>query len=227
MDFETDPLVEELSRNEKKETFGFIICALFHQPKPILFSNFYNELIRELKSSFTDDEKQAVYLYSIDYLHITIATLINFKNPWPESPEKYLEYWKESFKNLKQTSKNQSIHIKLDKICLSKAAGFFLFNDENNSFGNLRQTIREICIPEENQEALIIPNIVHTSFMRFIKKPNNPKEFEEKFHRICQEIFKNTNEIYFNIDEICLAFEGHPYMHIPCDKNHVLDIMKC
>ena len=227
MDFEIDSLIEEISRNEKKETFGLIICALFHQPKPIQFADFYHQLIEQLQNNFTDDEKQSVYLYPIAHLHITISTLFNFKDPWPESPERCLQYWKECFTKLKQTSKNQSIILTLDTIHLSKAAGYFQFKDENNGIGNLRQSIRDICIPEDGQPSLHIPNIVHTSFVRFIKKPNDPIKFEEKFHRICKEMFEKTNEIRFEIDEICLAFEARPYMHIECDEFHVLDIMKC
>jgi len=92
---------------------------------------------------------------------------------------------------------------------------------------NLRQSIRDICIPEEGQPSLAIANIVHTSFVRFIKKPNDPIKFEEKFHRICKEMLEKTNEILLEISEVCLAFEAHPYMHIDCDEFHVLDIMKC
>jgi len=123
MDFEIDPLIKEISCNKKKETFGLIICALFHQPKPIPFANFYHQLIEQLQNNFTDDEKQSIYIYPIAHLHITISTLFNFKDPRPESPERCLQYWKECFTKLKQTSKNQSIILTLDTIRLSKAAG--------------------------------------------------------------------------------------------------------
>ncbi|UJR36707.1 hypothetical protein I4U23_029424 [Adineta vaga] len=227
MDFETDVLIEQIVRKEPQETFGLIICALFHQPKPIRFADFYHKLIQELYNNFTDDEKQSIYLYPLAYLHITITTLYNFKHPWPESPEKCLQYWKECFKNLKQTSKNKSICLTLDTIQLSKAAGFFYYKDEHHAMENLRQTIQNICIPENGQPALHIPNIVHTSFLRFVKKLNDPVQFEKKFHRICKEIFEQTGEIRLEIEEICLAFESQPYMHIDCDESHVLDIMKC
>jgi hypothetical protein len=227
MDFEVDPIIEQISRNELNETFGLIICAIFHQPKPIQFADFYHQLIQQLKTNFTDDEKQAIYLYPIAHLHITISTLYNFKHPKPESPEKCLQHWKECFKRLKQTSKNQSIILTLDTINLSKAAGYFQFKDEINGFENIRQSIREICKPEDGQSAITMPNIVHTTFLRFAKKPQDPAKFEEKFHRICKEIFAKTSGILFEIDEICLAFEALPYMHIACDEFHVLDIMKC
>jgi hypothetical protein len=227
MDFEIDPLIEQISRNEKKETFGIIICGLFHQPKPIQLADFYHQLIQQLQNNFDDDEKQSVYLYPIAHLHITISTLYNFKHPWPQSPDKCLQYWKECFTKLKQTSKNKSIILTLDAIHLSKAAGYFQFKDQNNGIEYIRQSIRDICIPKDGQAPLHIPNIVHTSFVRFIKKPNDPIKFEEKFHRICKAIFDKTNGISFEIDEICLAFESRPYMHIDCDEFHVLDIMKC
>ncbi|CAF0848809.1 unnamed protein product [Rotaria sordida] len=227
MDFEIDPLIVEIARKEKRETFGLIICGLFHQPKPIQFANFYHQLIEQLQENFNEDEKQSTYLYPIAHLHITITTLYNFKNEYPQSPEKCLKYWKEYFMKLKQTSKKKSIILKLESIHLSKAAGYFQYKDENNSIEYLRQLIRDICIPENGQPSLQIPNIVHTSFLRFIKKPNDPIRFGEKFHRICKELLEKTNEICFDIDEICLALEARPYMHIDCDEFHVLDTMKC
>ena len=227
MNFETDPLIEQISRKETKETFGLIICALFHQPKPIQFADFYHQLIQQLQTSFNDDEKQSVYLYPIDHLHITITTLFSFKHTWPESPDKCLKYWKECFNKLKQTSKNQSITLTLNSIELSAAAGYFQFTDKNNSIGYLRQSIKNICVPDDEQPSIHIPNIIHTSFVRFIKKPNDPIGFEEKFRRICKEMFEKSKELRFEIDEVCLAFETRPYMHIKCDEFHVHDIMKC
>ncbi|CAF0807363.1 unnamed protein product [Rotaria sp. Silwood1] len=227
MDFEVDPLIVQIARKEKKETFGLIICALFHQPKPIQFAHFYHQLIEQLEANFNEDEKQSIYIYPIAHLHITISTLYNFKDEYPQSPEKCLKYWKECFIKLKQTTKKKSIILTLDSIHLSKDAGYFQYKDENNGMEYLRQLIHNICIPEDGKPPLKIPNIVHTSFLRFIKKPNDPIKFEEKFHRICHELLKKTNEIRFDIDEICLAFEARPYMHIDCDEFHILDTMKC
>lgn len=227
MDFEIDPLIQQIARNEAKETFGLIICALFHQPKPIQFADFYHLLIERIQADFNDDEKQSVYLYPIAHLHITITTLYNFKHELPQDTEKCLKYWKERFTNLKQNTKPKPIILTLDSIKLSKAAGYFQFIDENNSIDHIRQSIREICVPENGQPGLSIPSIVHTSFLRFVKQPNNPLELEKKFHNICQELLGNTKQIRFDIDEICLAFEARPYMHIKCDEFHILDTMKC
>ncbi|CAF5215777.1 unnamed protein product [Rotaria magnacalcarata] len=226
MDFEIDPLIQQIARNEKKETFGLIICALFHQPKPIQFANFYQQLIEQLQANFDDDEKQSVYLYPIAPLHITIATLHSFKHEVPQDPEACLKHWNECFTKLKQSAKPKPIILTLDSINLSKAAGYFLFHDTNNSMKHIRQSIRDTCIPEDGQPPLHIPNIVHTSFIRFIKQPNDPKKLEEKFHRVCKELLKEQNEIRFDIDEICLAFEAHPYMHIDCDEFHIFDTIK-
>ena len=227
MDFEADALIAQAARKESPDTFGIITCALFHQPKPALFVDFYRKLTEELYNSFTDDEKQSVYLYPIAYLHITISTFYNFKHSKPQFPERCLEYWKERFTQLKQTSKNKPIRLSLEAIQLSKAAGFFLYKDEQHAVDDLRQSIRTICVPEEGQPPLHVPNIVHTSFLRFIKKPVDPGQFEEKFHRICKKSFEQIGEFFLEFDEVCLAFESQPYMHIECDESHILDVMKC
>lgn len=227
MDFEADASIERITRKQFDETFGIIVCALFHQPKPTHFANFYHELIQQLQNSFTDEEKHAVYLYPLAHLHVTIATLYNFKHPPPAAPDRCLQYWKERFAKLKEHSQNKPIRLQLDAIQLSKAAGYFQFKDENAAVIDLRRSIVETCVPEEGQAPLHVPNIVHTSFLRFAHKPAEPALFEEKFRRVCREVLAKTGEICLDVDEICLALESRCYMHIDCDESHILDTMKC
>ena len=227
MDFEADALIDRIVRKQVDETFGLIICALFHQPKPTRFADFYHKLIRQLQNSFTEDELQAVYLYPIAHLHITISTLYNFKHPPPAAPEQCLQHWKDCFAKLKQRSQNKPILLQLDAIQLSKAAGFLQFRDELDAVGSLRRSIVEICVPEDGQPPLHLPNIVHTSFLRFVRKPAEPALFEEKFHRVCRQVLEKAGDIRLEFDEICLALESRSYMHIDCDESHVLDVMKC
>ena len=226
MDFEADPLIEQISRREKKDTFGLIVCALFHQPKPVAFAEFYHRLVDQLRSTFTADEKQAVYIYPIAHLHITIATLHSFKNAWPPSAEISLAYWKERFTRLKNAPHQGSFSLTLNTIELSPAAGYFQFQDHSNGMGLLRRAIEEHCQPEMGEPKLHVPNIVHSSFLRFVKKLSQPAQFEEKFVRICKEVLANAADIRLDIKEVCLAYESHPYMHIDCDEAHVLDILK-
>jgi hypothetical protein len=223
MDFEIDPLIEQLSRQEKKKTFGMIICALFHQPKPISFAELYSRLTNQFNLCLTDDEKHAVYIYPIAHLHITIAVLHSFKHAWPQSPEQCLMDGKKSFEKLKEIFQQKSIVLVLDKIELSPAAGYFQFQDVTNGIESLRQSIGQAYLSQSEQSKIQMPNIVHSTFLRFARKVDNPILFEEKFHRICNEILVSTPRIRIDIDEICLAFEAHPYMHIECNESHVLD----
>ena len=227
MNFQEDSLIDELSKNHRRETFGLIICAFFHQPKPIPFVDLYRQLIDQLENSFNSDERQCCYLYPISYLHITISTLYSFKHPPPASPEKFFDQAKEFFARFKQNSRQQSIHLTIDAIDLSEAAGYFHFKDEANRFASIRQSIKQLWQPDEAKEKLNLPNIVHSTFLRFTRKLNDPQTFQEKFQRISQQIFQQSKEIFLDIDEICLAFESHPYMHIPCDESTILDVMKC
>ena len=100
MDFESDCLVEQLSRQQAEETYGLIVCALFHRPKPVSFASFYQRFTEQLRHSFDDDEKQSVYIYPIAHLHITIATLISFKHLRPESPDDCTRYWRADRKSV-------------------------------------------------------------------------------------------------------------------------------
>lgn len=224
---EPDPFVCELARGEKRETFGLIVCALFHQAKPIGFAQFYHRLIERFHQELTDDEQKAIYLYPIDYLHITVTTFVNFKYPKPESPQLVLNYWKDAFEQLKKTSRHRTIHLVLETIELSNAAGFFQYRDDNKGIEYLRQSIKEHCQPENEQTKLHVPNIIHTTFLRFVQPLADPQAFHEKFHRISHQLIEQTPLVSFDIDEVCLALESHPYMHIASDQSHVLDTMKC
>ena len=63
----------------------------------------------------------------------------------------------------------KSFVLTLDSIQLSKAAGYIHFKDEHHGIYKLRQAIQATCIPEDGQPSLHVPNIVHMTFVRFIK----------------------------------------------------------
>lgn len=80
---------------------------------------------------------------------------------------------------------------------------------------------------------LIIPNIIHSTFLRFGSKPQtNGKVIQDKFQSLLHEnhnmtkVFlnnNNNNRSGICIDGVKLVVENRAYMHIPFDKDHVLE----
>ncbi|CAF0776393.1 unnamed protein product [Didymodactylos carnosus] len=232
MNFQTDPYIEKLAVNEKEETFGLIICALFHAPQPRTLDLFYNRLFHEFNSVLDDDEKQSIYLYPNYALHITIATLINFKTMTglknEEERKSMIDHWSDKSKLMKaRMSQIKSFYIEINSIQLSPAAGYIQYSDaSDNQIQQLRDYIKQTCIIDNDNEQLSsrvhIPDIIHTTFLRFKQNTiKNSQTFIEKFQTINNRL-KEQPIITIEIDEICIACETHPYMHIPNDSDHVL-----
>jgi hypothetical protein len=79
---------------------------------------------------------------------------------------------------------------------------------------------------EENPDALnhrqiVIPNIIHSTFLRFGRVPvTKGEEVQKRF----QDAIRDIQELFgdVQVDSMRLAVERIPYMHIPCDDRHVL-----
>ena len=229
MNFFVDPVIQQLTHSDidKVQAYGLAICALFHQPKPLLFADFYHRFISRFQAALDVDEQRAVYFYPIDYLHISIALLINFKKSQSPSPDDCLAYWQRCFAAVKTEHHRKPIVLSMDAIRLSSAAAYFEFCDELGEMKRLRESIQRLCVAEQGtgSEPIFIPNIIHISFLRFKDTVTDAAKFEQAFHRVVQEMIADTNlsSIHFAIDEVALVLETHPYLHNPCDDEHVLD----
>jgi hypothetical protein len=229
MNFFVDPFVQQLARSDadKIQAYGLAICALFHQPKPLIFTDFYHRLVSRFHAALDADEQRAVYFYPIDYIHITIALLINFKRPQSPSPDDCRAYWQQCFTAAKAEHRRKPIVLSMDAIRLSPTAAYFEFCDELGEMKRLRESIQRLCVAKQGvvSAPIFIPNIIHISFLRFKDTVTDAAKFERTFHRVVKEMMAETNlnSIRFTIDEISLAFETRPYLHNPCDAEHLLD----
>lgn len=112
--------------------------------------------------------------------------------------------------------------MKINQPNLSSNAAFFTYTPLE-PFLNIRKCILQASQqfskedPELYVNEIAVPNIVHTSIMRFKKVPSNPN-FENDF----QKIASIWNPVELEIREIYLVVEDIPYMHITKDANHLL-----
>ena len=169
-EFEIDPLIVELAQGKRRSTYGIMVCGLFHKPKVPSLALFYTKLVANFEAALNEKEKQSVYICPMEYLHITIVDLHNFKTPSPSSIPTSLLHWKQRFLELKNKWKDikTPILLSIDEIRLSSAAGFIQFKHDAAAGGIdlIRSTLKEICRPDKDA-VLYIPNIVHMTFLRF------------------------------------------------------------
>ena len=138
-------------------------------------------------------------------------------------------------------------YLKVDRAQIGEKAGILLYRDDDESSekqGSLRK-IRKILKEEyakvvmaESQKILkgrelIIPGIIHSTFLRFAGEPNTDgRVIQEKFQALVVENDKgekaNKMKNCFFKEQICvnsikLVVEKRAYMHIQCNSDNVLE----
>lgn len=201
----------------------------------------------------SSDKLPNVYLYPPQHLHITLATFHPFNVPFDETSlgdSSTLQLNSESFlKACQQIVQNaikrkdwprEKFHVKVDRAQIGEKAGIILYtDDEKGSFRSIRKILKEeyeafmmtsaikncedeSAIPKGKE--LIIPNIIHSTFLRFAGKPKTDgKIVQERFQTFVQENIRDLFEASICIDSVKLVVEKRAYMHIPCDSEHVLE----
>mmetsp|Transcript_10989 Transcript_10989/g.16614 ORF Transcript_10989/g.16614 Transcript_10989/m.16614 type:complete len:84 (-) Transcript_10989:110-361(-) len=73
---------------------------------------------------------------------------------------------------------------------------------------------------------LIVPNIIHSTFLRFGGKPHTDGQLiQNRFQSLVMKD-KLLNEIFQDgivVESIKMVVEKRAYMHIPCDEHHVFE----
>ena len=135
----------------------------------------------------------------------------------------------------------QSFPLRVKNAQIGKRAGILLYEDMNHMVDTMRKILLEeykvvkmklissgssSCWKFPQEKELIIPNIIHSTFLRFGGKPiTNGELIQERFQNNVQS--RIINHYFFQkeivIDSCQLVVEKKAYMHIPCDVNHVLD----
>lgn len=214
----------------------------------------------------------AVYLYPPSTLHVTICTFHPFTAPYNDiissDQEESCFPSKEEFSAMCTEIMNASFarsdwpkktfNLELNKVHVGVKAGILLWN-ENDAVNKMRQIIKEEYDSYTKKKEttkdnsilppLIIPGIIHTTFMRFGRKPKSDRmNIVKRFETDGDEIrrYFNKSDNYFKndsssnkhdndndnigdesngrieVDSVRLVCERSPYMHVPMDERHVL-----
>lgn len=201
--FEIDNL---LVNNPDAHTLGINLACAWPLPSPMA------EVYKEFSSKIRE-LNPALYVYPLSQTHITIVIITDFHeiiNPDANEQKKFALLTKDIVACLKPLLNDYTggaIKLKLNGAKLSAKAGFLSFIDQENNMTRLRAVVSNLLkeIPELKPR---IPNIVHSTFIRYVDTPKNPIELCEKF----EVLAKSLLPVEIVIPEVLLTLEPKPYM---------------
>lgn len=219
--FEIDDL---LASSPDVHTFGFNLTCAWPFPSPLaeIYSEF-SESVRKLD--------RALYIYPLSQTHITIMTLVNFKDTvgLDSSQQKNFESLIDDtilclsslFSDSSGCCIDGPIQLHFDKAVLAQKAAYLLFNDPTDRVGRLRNAIAKLLVEKIPELHPLFSSIVHSTFLRFVGTPSNPTELTESFNVLAKKLDPTT----ITIPEIFLTAETKPYMRSG-DIRHIFSLNK-
>lgn len=207
----------EKPESEWPHAWGLNICPYdcdsFEEPLRSKMGSFLNHVARIMGPD--------CYVYPLKYLHVTVGPPALFTSTpiKDEADQKLMEQeWVARLQALvaeKRLPPRFTLFYR--KMRLSEAAGFFLVRDEPaGSVERIRDVLREVSAsvtrdyPDKKFPEIHCPNIVHTTFLRFIRKVDM-KDMRMRFQQVEKDW--GDEEYQIQVDSLVLIRESRPYMH--------------
>lgn len=229
---------------KEDEYFGLVLVAGW--PPNQLMDQPYQQFLDEVRNCFHESDLESangppnVYLYPTDSLHITIATLHHVHKKQLDLGQDYYDELTKRYVDLVKAASQYAEwpkclnriepKMQLELVQLGQKAGILLWNDKSGHINAMRDCLRKEAV-ERGIEIHSIPNIVHSTFLRFANEPmhsGSGEEIQQKFQPI---VVQKGNDVFSVTtqsdscpwdDSLCkLVCETMPYMHIPNDEEHV------
>ncbi len=245
VNFEQDPYIP-LLLEKRGDEYGIVLVA--NWPPDKSFTSPYEQFVTLVRTCFRAEDLEfgneedtmsppAVYLYPPECLHITIATFTPFTSSNPTDPNSFSSDCSRIIKNCiarddwpKGGKGGQNIRIEIDRAQIGSKAGILLWKNKDGMIDRIRKIVMEEHdnVMKVDPAVLegrkpIVPGIIHSTFLRFGMVPITAGDaVQQKFAEVC-----NTDKIRalfgeIDVNSLRLVTEKIPYMHIPCDNNHVL-----
>ncbi len=197
------------------------INLAFGWPLPSEYKKTYEELAYKLQKI-----EPNTYIYPYSQTHITVLTIVNFKAHLDPSVEELRELRKintdiiEQLADMFENLKLKPFIIDVGPPILSRKAAFLPILNETGQVLMIRkravdrlsklrkQHADDSDIKKYLPETIKFPNIIHSTFLRFSKRPSNEKAFLEMFEKTVSN-FKFGKA---KIKELFLTSETKPYM---------------
>lgn len=152
-----------------------------------------------------------VYVYPYCQTHITIMTLVNFKNYQHPGKNKIEEIKKLTPKIIQLVSREmnhfKTFNIDIGRPVLLKSAAILPILNPGKEIFYLREKIAPLLKNALNLKVKV-PKNIHSTVLRFLKRPPDAREFIKKF----ESIAVNTRFSEVSINELLLTSETKPYM---------------
>jgi hypothetical protein len=198
----------------KAPTFGINIAMSFPLPQEMKsrYELFSHEIVSE------KDIAGCAFLYPFHTTHVTIATLVNFKNhfkPVAGDRKRILEtasHVKELLagwlNKMIESGKMKPFIIEIGPPVLSARTAFLPIRNVTDEIKKIRawakRNLKRLLDDDFN-----IPNYIHSTIMRFTKSPGiSPALFLHKFEKIASHVNFGT----VHINELYITSETRPYM---------------
>lgn len=207
MIFEPDNL---LSADLDSQTFGINLACSWPLPSPL--AEVYQDFSAKVKAL-----DPALYVYPYPETHITIMTLVDFKDTIGISPEQGSQLEKlageissclENFFAEDHDLAKGPISLRFDRAVLTPKAAYLAFDDPADRIGSLRKSVASMLPEKFPQLSLHYPGIVHSTFLRFLDTPADPRVLSEKFGYLALEL----RPVTIQVPELLLTIETSPYM---------------
>lgn len=224
--FIVDPLIEAIYK-EDHDYFNLVLMAPWpriEEPDPAPFDTF----MTKVRGCFDDQDLRGpeprVYLYPNKFLHVTIATYCT--NHKRKSDRNYEQMKKEFCILVHGAAKcsgwpTQKLRLEYDSVKLAPKAGILLWREVTGGLDAMRRAIHD----EALRKAISlhhIPNIVHTTFLRYYRQPTTA--FETVQFRFKDLVAPHTGELFesgIQLDTIEVISESMPYNVTQEDDIHL------
>lgn len=184
--------------------YGLNIAIGWPFPAPLRKS--YENLFHELSTLGPD-----VYLYPYDYTHVTVMTLVNFKQhqyPGDEEIKKIEKLMPEIIKLVsRELHEFKPFEVEMSPPMILKRAAIIPIQNPTGEVFRFREKIRPL-LEDALSLKVGVPDAVHSTILRFLKCPSDVNGFIAKF----ESIANNTRMGAATINELLLTSETKPYM---------------
>ncbi|CAM9324462.1 unnamed protein product [Choristocarpus tenellus] len=245
--FYADPAVHSLRQGVRPAASGIVLVAGWSWGKTDDCT--IGPRYKDIAEAATNLDP-ACYTYPPQHLHCTVATLSSFNNeksPFFNASDEdqliVLQAWGDALdRAFRKARVLRPFDLTFSDLGWSSAAAYLLAEDPSDMFRELRAAVR--LAAEDSQvaeaeaklteslshvqglvplrEALRVPDIIHSTIMRFSSEPLNPArlasdldDLGEKWRRmVCGEEEGRGVPVTIRVTSLSLVHERHPYMHI-------------
>jgi hypothetical protein len=131
-----------------------------------------------------------------------------------------------------------SLKLRLDSAQIGSRAGILLWKESTGGLASMRECIQRAShqslrddedglFSDNNNvsiDTLVIPSIVHSTFLRFYQTPSTPAAtVRSRFQKIVVPRLHDFFPQDITVSTATLVCERAPFMHIPFDSRHVLE----